>query len=142
MRAILTLLLFLGLPAFSLAEEEIVLVVNKDLPVSQLSVEDVTDFYLKRRTRWSDGTKVQFIDQRDSSSRKEAFLSLIGRSQREVDSYWIGEKNFTGQSAPIQAPSDSMVISIVASLPGGIGYVSVEKAPSAAVKFIPVQRKE
>lgn len=122
--------------------EGLVFVVNKQNSVSELSVHDVADYYFKRRPRWPDGTKVQFIDQGESSPRKELFLSLIGRTQRDVDLFWIAEKNLSGASAPLRAPSDSMVISMVASLAGGIGYVAEDRANLEKVKRITVKKRE
>lgn len=139
--AILILASFLlGAPAG--AEQAIVFAVNKENPVTELTVNDVSDYYFKRRTRWADGAKIQFIDQRDGSARKESFLTLIGRTQRDLDLFWIGEKNFSGQSAPLQAPSDTMVLSMVGSLAGGIGYVSADKAATDKVKLITVKKSE
>jgi hypothetical protein len=137
--------LFLSLllaPRCSWAQTEIAFVVNSANKASELSTTEIADFYFKRRLRWPNGTKVHFIDQRDSSPRKELFLKLIEKSQREIELFWIGEKNFSGSSAPLQAPSDTMVLSMVASLPGGIGYVSAERSESSGVKQIVVKKGE
>lgn len=117
-------------------------VVNKDNPVTSLTQNDLADYYFKRRARWPDGSKVQFIDQRDGSPRKDAFLAFLGKTQRELDLFWIGEKNYSGQSAPLQAPSDTIVLSTVGSLPGGLGYVGHDKALSPKVKAVPVKKNE
>lgn len=136
------LLLALLFPGVAAAEGGLVFVVNRNNPVKEITWNDVADFYFKRRARWPDGSKVQFIDQRDGSARKEAFLGLLGKTQREIDLFWIGEKNYSGQSAPLQAPSDTIVISTVGSLPGGLGYVSSEKALSSKVKAVTVKKSE
>lgn len=140
-RALLILASFLFAPAAG-AELGIVFVVNKENPVTELTMNDVSDYYFKRRTRWANGAKIQFIDQRDGSARKESFLTLIGRSQRDLDLFWIGEKNFSGQSAPLQAPSDTMVLSMVGSLAGAIGYVGADRAATDKVKLITVKKSE
>lgn len=139
MRALLLWALFCSLPA---AAGELVFVVNKKNAATELTASELADFYFKRRTRWPDGTKVQFIDERDGSADKEAFLALIGKSQRDIDLFWIGEKNFSGQGAPLQAPTESLVLSMVGSLDGGIGYVSPEKALTPKVKAVTVKKSE
>lgn len=142
MRALLALLTLLLSGPAAAAEGGLVFVVNKDNPVTELTQHDLADYYFKRRARWPDGSKVQFIDQRDGTPRKEAFLALLGKTQRELDLFWIGEKNYSGQSAPLQAPSDTIVLSTVGSLPGGLGYVSADKALTAKVKAVAVKKSE
>lgn len=116
------LLFFLVSPARA---EEIIFIVNNENKLSEISQDEVVDFFFKRKRHWPDGERVRFIDQKDGSAEKQAFLkTILGKTARDLDLFWIGEKNFNGQGAPIQAPSEDMVISTVASLPGAIGYIS------------------
>jgi len=138
---VLTLLLAIA-PCFARAEGGLTFVVNHANSVKEITVDEVADYYFKRKLRWPDGTKVQFIDQKDGTPRKELFLKLIGHSRREIDLYWIGEKNFSGSSAPLQAPSDSMVLSMVASLPGAIGFVAVDRTELGKSRQITVKKNE
>lgn len=137
--------IFLFTLAFCVTEaraENLIFVVNKENPITEITLEELSDYYFKRRLRWPSGTKVQFIDQKENSPRKELFLSLIGKTQREVDLIWISEKNLSGSSAPLRAPSDSMVVSMVASLAGGLSYVSDSHANFDKVKRIQVKKHE
>jgi hypothetical protein len=124
------------------ADESILFVVNQANGQSEISVTDLEDYYFKRKLRWPDGTKVQFIDQKDGSPRKEIFLRLLGQSQRDLDLFWIGEKNFSGSSAPLKVPNDSMVISTVGSLLGAIGYVSGDRTELGKTKQILVKKSQ
>lgn len=120
----------------------LIFVVNKDNPVTELKLSEIADYYFKKRLRWPNGTKVQFIDQRDGTSQKTLFLGLIQKTQRDVDLFWIGEKNFSGSSAPLRAPSDALVISMVGSLAGGLGYVSEDRSVLGNAKRITVKMSE
>lgn len=134
------LLFFFRAPAF--AEDGLAFVVNQANGVASLSASDLADYYFKRKLRWPNGTKVQFIDQKDGTPRKELFLKQLEKTQRELDLYWIGEKNFSGSSAPLQVPNDSMVLSMVGSLPGAIGYVSADKTELGKTRLVTVKKSE
>lgn len=121
------------------AKEHIVFIVHPSNGTSRLTRHEIADYFFKRSHRWPDGKKVRFIDQADKSESKRIFLrEYLHKTQREVDLFWIGEKNFNGQGAPIQAPNDEMVISAVAELPGAIGYVYADQVDLKRVKPITV----
>lgn len=99
-------------------------IVNAESDITELSVSQITDYYFKRTRTWPNGTKIRFIDHGDKELRNQFCKSVLRKTPRDVDLFWIGEKNFSGQGAPIEARDDEMVISSVASLPGAIGYIS------------------
>ncbi len=117
-------------------------IVNSSNSATEITLGDLADYYFKRKLRWPDGSKVQFIDQKDGGPRKGLFLKLLDKSQRDLDLFWIGEKNFSGSSAPLQAPSDTMVLSMVGTLPGAIGYVGEERTELGKAKIIQVKKSE
>jgi ABC-type phosphate transport system substrate-binding protein len=129
----------------TLASEEagIIFIVNPSNPVTELTMREVADFYFKRAQRWPDGAKVRFIDQKDNTAQKRLFAErVLHKSPRDLDLFWIGEKNFSGQGAPIQAPNDDLVLSMVSSLPTAIGYVSASQANLANVKRVAIKSEE
>jgi hypothetical protein len=100
-------------------------IVNPANKIDELTPNQIADFYFKKSRYWLDGSKVRFFDQRETTALKKLFVEhVLKKTSREVELFWIGEKNFSGQGAPVEAPSDEMVISSVASLPGAIGYIS------------------
>jgi ABC-type phosphate transport system substrate-binding protein len=116
----------------------LLVVVHKSNPVASIPAAQLTDFFLKKRTRWADGTPVRFIDWREGSPQRTAFLEkVVRKSSREVELYWIGQKLYTGDSAPIRATSESTVVRFVSSFKGAIGYISnPTSVGSADVKVI------
>ena len=125
------------------AEEHLFFIVNEANPVKELTVKQIADFYFKKNRYWDDGSKVSFFDHRSNSSQKTIFLKIVlKKTSRDVDLFWIGEKNFSGQGAPLEAPSDEMIISSVASIPGAIGYISDAALDLSGVKKIPVRDLE
>jgi hypothetical protein len=116
-------------------------IVNANNSEKTLTRNEISDFYFKKNRYWPDGTKVRFFDQRPNTELKKTFVEkVLKRTTRDLDLFWIGEKNFSGQGAPIEAPSDEMIISSVASLPGAIGYISNDgDLDLTGVKIIPVR---
>ena len=53
---------------------------------------------------------------------------MVGKSSREVELYWIGQKLYSGESAPVRVASDSLVVRFVSRFKGAIGFVSKPEA--------------
>ena len=93
--------------------------------MTSLTAEQIAAYYLKKQTRFPDGTPVRFIDWKTDASAHVAFLNqVLGKSNREVELYWIGQKNFTGYSAPLGATSNEMIMRFVSKFKGALGYVT------------------
>lgn len=136
---LITVSLFIMLSMNMVWGETIKVITNVENPVGRITVDQLQDYFLKRARNWPDGTPVRFFDRSDSSSERRAFLDkYIKRSSRQVEQYWIGQKLYSGDSAPSQVSSDSIVVSLVSRFPGGIGYVSENFAGAKGVKIIEV----
>jgi ABC-type phosphate transport system substrate-binding protein len=105
--------------------EGVVFVVNEQNPIERLSASDVASMFLKKKREWPDGTNVRFIDRKDGTPERQLFLSrVLTKSGRDVELYWIGQKLYSGDAAPMQVGSDASVAALVSSFRGAIGYVS------------------
>ena len=115
--------LLLQPPVF--ADDGIVFIVNASNAVSKLTPEEISDFFLKKKRDWTLDGVVRFIDHIDGSQQKKTFLGqVLKQSDHELELFWIGQKLYTGNSAPMQVSSDQMAVSLVARFPGAISYVS------------------
>jgi ABC-type phosphate transport system substrate-binding protein len=118
------------------------IIVNVANSVSNLTPDQIADYFMKKTRRWADGTPVRFFDHRDDSEVRNEFLDdVLGKTAREMDLYWIGQKLYSGSSAPTQVPSDSMMVALVSRFPGAIGYVSADYSPGVRVKKIEIRGK-
>jgi ABC-type phosphate transport system substrate-binding protein len=125
------------------ADDHLFFIVNEANPVHELTTKQIADFYYKKNRYWDNGSKVRFFDHRSSSLQRILFLKqILKKTARDVDLFWIEEKNFSGQGAPLEAPSDDMVASSVAALPGAIGYITDETTDLTGVKKVPVRDAE
>ncbi len=103
-------------------------IVHPDNPVASLSAKDVSNFLLKKKTKWdSDGFKVAAdpIDLDGGSSTRESFSRAVhGRSVSSIKSYWQ-RQIFSGREVPPpEVGNDADVIAYVSNRPGAIGYIS------------------
>jgi ABC-type phosphate transport system substrate-binding protein len=103
----------------------IVFIVNKQNPANTVNVRDVIDYYEKRKRQWPDGAPVRFIDRNPGSPEREAFLhGVLKQSESDIDLFWFAQRLRSGNSIPIQVSTDALVIELVKTFRGAIGYIS------------------
>jgi len=140
MKKTLPLLLTIGL--FTSAQAaDIVFIVNDQTQVSTLSVADLKSYYYKQKRMWPDGTAVRFIDRGPGSEVRRTFVSkILNISNEDLELFWIGQKLYSGDSAPLQQPSQALTLQLVATLKGSISYVADgTPLPAKGVKTIKVE---
>jgi ABC-type phosphate transport system substrate-binding protein len=113
------------------------IVVNAANPVSSLTRTEASRLFLKKVTSWRDGKPVLVVDQPEVSPCRRSFTKEIhGREVSSVKSYWQ-QMIFAGRAVPPpEKPSDSDVVSFVATNPSAIGYVSPNTAVGEGVKVV------
>ena len=100
-------------------------IVNSANPTTSLPKGKVSRYFLKRVTKWDDGTLVQPVDLGAKSGIRNAFSKAVhGRSASSIKSYWQ-RQIFSGNGVPpAELGTDDEVVAFVKGDPGGIGYVS------------------
>lgn len=122
--------------------QDVTIIVNEQNPINEISQTQIQNLFLKKNRQWPNGQAVRFFDRRDDSAERKHFLSqYIRKTSRDIELYWIGQKLYSGNSAPIQVSTDSMMVSMVSRFPGAIGYVSSNFQGGPGVKKL-VVRKE
>lgn len=112
------------MPNMAASVDGITIIVHKENTAEKIKVADLADYFLKRKRHWPNGTQVRFIDRKPSPERKIFLEKILKKTAEEVDLFWIGQKLYSGDSAPVQSDSDKMSIHFVATFKGAIGYVS------------------
>ena len=121
------------------AEEGIVFIVNANNPVTELSRESIALYFLKKDRFWASGQQIRFFDRLDDSAERNYFLrNYLKMSNREVESFWIGQKLYSGDSAPSQVNDDFTMSQLVSKFPESIGYVSSNFVETKGVKKVNV----
>jgi ABC-type phosphate transport system substrate-binding protein len=115
-------------------------VVNDANPISSLSEDEVSDLFLKKTSRWKDGSLVLPVDQGEDSHVRERFNHEVHRkSAAAVRAYWQ-QRIFSGRDVPPpEKRGDAEVIAFVRNNAAAIGYVSAT-APVSGVKVVTVRQ--
>lgn len=122
--------------------DDVIFIVNAENTAEKLTVTEIRDFYFKRKRRWNNGESIRFMDRTNEPLREIFFKKYINKSTSDVELFWIGQKLYSGDSAPLKEASDSTAMSFVGSLKGAIGYVSVTAVVCKNVKVIKVESVE
>ncbi|WP_241823970.1 hypothetical protein [Enterovibrio norvegicus] len=95
--AMLTIISLAWIPA---SRAELVVVVNQENPLANLSSRQLIDLYMGRSSHYPDGMMVLTTDLPDSSPEREAFYrQLVGKSAAQINAYWA-RLLFAGKSEP------------------------------------------
>jgi len=115
-------------------------VVNEANPISSLSQEELSDLFLKKSSRWGDGSLVVPVDQGEDSQVRERFNREVHRkSAAGVRAYWQ-QRIFSGRDIPPpEKRGDAEVIAFVRNNPAAIGYISAA-ASTSGVKVLAVRQ--
>ena len=113
--------------AFGAGEPRYWIVVHPDNPSETLTRSEVSRLFLKKATKWADGTPAVPIDLDVKVEAREAFSKDIhGRSAESIKKYWQ-QMVFSGQAAPpAEVATEEDVLAHVRNDPAAIGYVSDE----------------
>ena len=113
-------------------------VVHPDNPVETMDRQQVSRLFLKKTTKWGDGTPVDPVDLAEKTPTREAFSKDIhGRSAGAIKKYWQ-QMVFSGKAAPPpEVSSEADVLEHVRRDPKAVGYVS-DEAVLRGVKIVDV----
>lgn len=100
-------------------------IVNNSNSVSSLSKKEVSDLFLKKTTKWSNGTTAVPVDLAPNSSIRNTFsTSIHGKAVSAIRNFWQQAAFSGAATAPPEKANDSDVIEFVKKNPGAIGYIS------------------
>lgn len=131
-------LLYIGLfvlVSFAASAQNYQVIVNNSSAVSSITTGDLSKIFLKKSTKWADGSKITPIDLSAKFSIRGDFSKGVhGKSVGAIKSYWQ-QYVFSGKGTPIvEKKNEAEVLEYVKNNPGSIAYVS----SSAAIKGVKV----
>lgn len=114
-------------------------IVNSGNSINSLSHKELSDFMLKKKTKWADGKAVQPVDLSATSQTRSEFSQQVhGKSTAAIRNYWQ-QAAFSGTaSAPAEKQTDAEVLEYVRKNAGAIGYISSSSGTSG-VKVIAIK---
>jgi ABC-type phosphate transport system substrate-binding protein len=99
-------------------------IVHPSNPASSIKKAQLSRLLLKSTATWDNGNKVMPVDQKVTSSTRDAMSRAVhGRSARVIKNWW-NQQIFAGKGVPPpELASDAKVLAYVLNNPGAIGYV-------------------
>lgn len=121
--------LFLIAGTLAASAQSYKIIVNEANASSGISKSEASDIFLKKKSKWDDGTKIEPVDLAASSPIRAAFSEDVhGRGVGAIRSHWQ-QAAFSGAgTAPLERGSDADVVAFVKSNPGAVGYISADAA--------------
>ena len=103
---------------------ELVVVVNKNNPTSELTRSQLIDLYMGKYVAFPDGSKAQPIDiEENEAMREEFYQALVGMPLNRVNAYWSRVK-FSGRARPpTQQKDQQAVLSFIKQTDNAIAYI-------------------
>jgi hypothetical protein len=115
--------------------QDILIVVNNSSKISQLSVAELRDYFLKTRKTWPDGSKVVPINAKEVALRDAFRVRVLSMSAAEEQRYWQNQAIRTGEQTP---PEFDNTLKATYRLPGAVSYVFRKNLVQKVVKVVSV----
>ena len=114
----------LTFPCSASTEEAVVIIANKNVPASSLSIYEIRNIFLSKKTRWLDGSKINFVVLNGGDVKDDFLKSYLEKTLSQYEKYF---KNlvFEGKGRVLRTFStEAELVRYVSSTEGAIGYVS------------------
>lgn len=135
MKNVITTLLAIILIGFATeaTAQSFKVIVNEANTTETISKKELSEIFLKNKTKWDDGSSITPVDLKASSETRKAFSNeILGRDVGAIRSYWQ-QAAFSGAgTAPVERSSEAEVITFVKNNPGAVGYISESTDASGA----------
>lgn len=112
--------------------EDLVVVVNSQAPVQELTPKEVKDIFLGDKTFWGD-VKIVPVGYVDGATIQNDFLDKVANiSENVYKTYWIKRIFREGGTPPKKAATAEEALSTIGRTPGGVGFVYAGQAAGAS----------
>ena len=117
------------------ADTPVVLVVNDNVEIEQISIDSLRAIYSLRQLTWPDGTEITtFVLDIDGDTHRQFCRDLLKVYPHQLKKGW-DRMEYTGRArGPQIVQNEQMLLDLVKQIPGAIGYVPrAIKAPNVHV---------
>lgn len=106
----------------------LVVVVNKESDVNQLTKTQVIDIFMGRYSTFPDGIPVKPLDlPANSNIKRDFYKKLVGKDLAKIDAYWA-RLLFSGRASPPSTVSNlEELMQVVTSNHGSLAYLPESK---------------
>jgi ABC-type phosphate transport system substrate-binding protein len=128
---LLLLLLALGVHAAAPAGADVAVVVNREVPVDNLTFTELRKILLGDRQFWSSNIRVTMLIRAPVAHERDAVLkNVLKMTEAQFRQYWIG-KVFRAENAaaPKTVYTNEMAASLISNIPGSIAFIESGQVP-------------
>lgn len=101
--------------------QDIIIVVHPDNPITNISLVDLTQIFLKKKTFFASGKKIEPVD--FTPLKTDFYEHLLGKKLPQISHYWI-RAIFSGKAIPpAEFKRISKLIVFLEDNEGGIAYL-------------------
>lgn len=125
-KTFLTITILLNaVPVLLSAQSGYKVIVHNSVDIERISQKELSNIFLKKKKKWSDGSSILPVDLKFSSGIRQKFTQDVHKkSMSAIKSYWQ-KQIFSGRNIPLlEINDDSDVVAYIKANPGSIGYVS------------------
>ena len=111
----------------SIAGSEVVVIVNKENPISSLSASEAKLYFLRKiKKRWAETNKnIRPVDRKSKCSEQTTFYSkVLGMAATDVETYFVTRQYQNAEKPQDKFSNDKEIIDFVGEEIGAIGYVN------------------
>lgn len=120
--------------------QDIVMVANETVAISEISDSELRDLFTGSQTRFRNGSRAVPVIIKGGPAHEVFLRKHIGHTSDSFRTFWR-KAVFTGQgAAPKEFSSEEAVLEYIAATPGAIGYVSHLRA-AERVKVVTISGK-
>jgi ABC-type phosphate transport system substrate-binding protein len=122
----------------TLQAQDVIVVANQDVSVSEVTDTELRDLFTGARTRFHDGSRALPVLLKGGPAHEVFLNHYIGGTSDSFRTLWR-KAVFTGQgAAPREFASEAALLEYVAITPGAMGYVSHLRT-GEKIKVLPVR---
>ncbi len=101
--------------------QDILIVAHNSVPQKSITIAELRDLFLKKRTNWQSGGKAQPLHVRAGTPLRDRFRQVVlGLSAREEARYWQDQRIRHGKTEPVEF---SNPLKAVYKLRGALSYI-------------------
>jgi len=102
-------------------DDDIIVIVNKRVPINSISAGELKMLFLKKRTNWSDGSRIVLVHAKSNTDLRRKFLEkVMDMTQKKERLYWQNQKIQRGITGPTEFVRTQKSVFF---LKGSIGYM-------------------
>lgn len=115
-------------------QEALAVIVNKNNPIGNVTLEELRDYCRQERKHWADNKRVTVVLRDPGQAERETVLQLIYRmSESDFNRYFLqGEFSGNVQMAPKHLSSAAGVRRFVFNVSGAIGFLRASEVDATA----------